>query len=176
MSLFTAHATRWARGWELHIDGVGVTQSRTLRDAKAMIRDFIALDLGKDISEDDIELTVELGDSLDEAVRQVQVLNQRAAATQAEAAVLARSVVQRLLGKAHLSGADAAVVLGVSPQRISQLASGGRTKRTRKSAKKALPAAREAKRAVVPTPGRRARRSPPATRAASPASTKAARN
>jgi len=76
LSLFTAHATRWARGWELHIDPVGVTQSRTLRDAKAMIRDFIAPDLGKDISEDEIELTVVLGDSLDEAVREVRVLDE----------------------------------------------------------------------------------------------------
>ena len=176
MSLFTAHATRWARGWELHIDGVGVTQSRTLRDAKAMIRDYIALDLGKDISEDDIELTVELGDSLDQAVHKVHVLNERAAATQAEAAELARSVVQRLLGKAHLSGADAAVVLGISPQRISQLASGGGSKRTKKSTKKALPTAAKTKRGVVTAPGGRTRRHTPTTKAASPASTRAAKN
>jgi len=175
MSLFTAHATRWARGWELHIDGVGVTQSRTLRDAKAMIRDYVALDLGKDISEDDIELTVELGDSLDQAVHKVRVLNERAAATQAEAAELARSVVQRLLGKAHLTGTDAAVVLGISPQRISQLASGGGSKRTKKSTKK-VPTAAKTKHGVMPTPGGRTRRSTPATKAASPASTRAAKN
>jgi hypothetical protein len=27
-------ARRWAHGWELHIDGVGVTQSRTLASAE----------------------------------------------------------------------------------------------------------------------------------------------
>lgn len=29
-------AKRWAHGWELHIDDVGVTQSHTLRDAAAI--------------------------------------------------------------------------------------------------------------------------------------------
>ena len=37
-------AKQWARGWELHIVGLGVTQSRSLRDAEGMARDYIALD------------------------------------------------------------------------------------------------------------------------------------
>ena len=37
-------ATRWERGWELDIDGVGVTQSRTLRDAEERVRDYLRLD------------------------------------------------------------------------------------------------------------------------------------
>ena len=32
-------AKRWKHGWELHIDGVGVTQSRTLDTAGQMVRD-----------------------------------------------------------------------------------------------------------------------------------------
>ncbi len=31
MSAYTVHAKPWAHGWELHIEGVGVTQSRNLR-------------------------------------------------------------------------------------------------------------------------------------------------
>lgn len=30
MSTYNEHAKRWKHGWELHIDGVGVTQSRNL--------------------------------------------------------------------------------------------------------------------------------------------------
>lgn len=43
---YTVIAKRWDRGWELHINGVGVTQSRALNDAEAMVRDYIALDTG----------------------------------------------------------------------------------------------------------------------------------
>lgn len=39
---YVVHAYRWEQGWELHIDGVGVTQSRDLEDADRMVRDYIA--------------------------------------------------------------------------------------------------------------------------------------
>jgi hypothetical protein len=44
MKTYKVRAKRWARGWELHIDGLGVTQSHSLRDAEGMARDYIALD------------------------------------------------------------------------------------------------------------------------------------
>jgi hypothetical protein len=44
MKTYTVRAKQWTRGWELHIDGLGVTQSRSLRDAEGMARDYIALD------------------------------------------------------------------------------------------------------------------------------------
>ena len=34
-------ARRWKHGWELHIEGLGVTQSKTLATADAMVRDYI---------------------------------------------------------------------------------------------------------------------------------------
>jgi hypothetical protein len=37
-------AKRWEHGYELHIEGVGVTQSRTVKDAEAMIRDYLHLE------------------------------------------------------------------------------------------------------------------------------------
>ncbi|WP_146252208.1 hypothetical protein [Streptomyces carminius] len=54
-------AKRWKHGWELHIDGIGVTQSRTLLDAETMVRDYLAMLL--DISEDsfDVRITPEIG-------------------------------------------------------------------------------------------------------------------
>lgn len=54
--VYTATAKRWSGGWELHIDGVGVTQSHTIDDAEIMVRDYIALDL--DVPEDSFDVRV----------------------------------------------------------------------------------------------------------------------
>lgn len=42
---YTVEAKRWAHGWELHIQDVGVTQAEKLDDAEATVRDYIALAL-----------------------------------------------------------------------------------------------------------------------------------
>lgn len=46
MAEYEVTARRWEHGWELHIDGVGVTQSRTLTSAQHMARDYLAIALG----------------------------------------------------------------------------------------------------------------------------------
>jgi hypothetical protein len=38
MSTYTVRAKRWKHGWELHTDGIGVTQSRNLDGAERMAR------------------------------------------------------------------------------------------------------------------------------------------
>lgn len=38
---YEVRAKRWEHGWELHIDGLGVTQSRTLAGAEPMVRGYI---------------------------------------------------------------------------------------------------------------------------------------
>jgi hypothetical protein len=43
---YTVKASRWERGWELRIEGVGVTQSRGLADAEKMVRSYLRMDLG----------------------------------------------------------------------------------------------------------------------------------
>jgi hypothetical protein len=43
---YSVRAKRSEHGWELHIDGLGVTQSDDLDDAEMMMRDYISLDLG----------------------------------------------------------------------------------------------------------------------------------
>jgi hypothetical protein len=69
MKTYKVRAERWARGWELHIDGVGVTQSHSLRDAEGMARDYIALDA--DVSPESfvVEILPEVGHGLDEKTR-----------------------------------------------------------------------------------------------------------
>jgi len=120
-------AKRWRHGWELHIEGLGVTQSRNLADAEAMARDYVALDL--DVPEDsfDVRVTPEVGDGIDELIKRTRDEIADAARAQGNAAESSRALVQKLklLG---LSGKDTALVLGVTPQRVSQLAGAGAKK------------------------------------------------
>ena len=117
---YKVRARRWARGWELHIDGVGVTQSHSLADAEGMVRDYIALDLGVEPDSFDVTITPEVGDGLDQDVAEVRRKISEAEQAQAQAAERSRALVRRLAAMG-LSGKDTAKVLGVSPQRVSQL-------------------------------------------------------
>ena len=55
-------AVRWERGWELHIEGVGVTQSHGLNDAERMVRDYLRLDFGAEAAERaEVKIVPEVG-------------------------------------------------------------------------------------------------------------------
>jgi len=113
-------AKRWAHGWELHIDGEGVTQSRSLGDAESMVRDYITL--LHDVLADsfDVEITPEVGAGLDDAVRTAREAVASAETARRSAAQASRAIAARLRS-AGLTGRDIAMVLGVSAQRVSQL-------------------------------------------------------
>ena len=111
-------AKRWARGWELHIAGVGVTQSHGLYDAERMVRDYIELDLGS--HNFDVVVTAELDRKVDARIRAARKATADAAEA-VEAAARRSREVARELKEAGLTGRDIAVVLGVSAQRVSQL-------------------------------------------------------
>lgn len=117
---YRVRARRWKRGWELHIDRVGVTQSTSLADAESMVRDYIALDTNVAPDSFDVEITPEVGDGLDKAIFHVRREIAEAARSQSRAAERSRALVQQLAAKG-LSGKDTAHVLGISPQRVSQL-------------------------------------------------------
>ncbi len=113
-------ATRWERGWELDIDGVGVTQSRTLRDAEEMVRDYLRLEGVKGHADAGLHIIVEIeGVDMDE-VRAVKGDQDRVAKEMREVAKSTRDVARKIK-RAGLTGADAARVMGVSEQRFSQL-------------------------------------------------------
>lgn len=61
-------ARKWRLGWELRIEGVGVTQSCGLGDAEAAVRHYVADEFG--VAEDsfDVEIAPEVGDGLDAEV------------------------------------------------------------------------------------------------------------
>lgn len=120
MNTYKVRAKRWDHGWELHVDGVGVTQSHTLRDAERMVRDYISLDSGAEPGSFGVEITPEIGGELGE--RTAAARRAVAEAEQARRCAAARSRdVARQLRHAGLNGRDIATVLGVSPQRVSQL-------------------------------------------------------
>ena len=69
MRTYQVRAKRWEHGWELHIAGVGVTQSRTLWDAEDMARDLISRREDLPDTAFTVMITPEIGGGLDEASR-----------------------------------------------------------------------------------------------------------
>ena len=134
MSTFTVLAKRWEHGWELEIrdaDGneVGVTQSRTIAGAERMVRDYLALDLEADPESFDVEIRPVVDDETSEELAEARRLQHEAERVQRQAAAKARLIARRLQARG-LTGADIAKVLGVSPQRVSQLVNAGLVRRT----------------------------------------------
>jgi hypothetical protein len=116
---YNVTAKRWKHGWELHIDGVGVTQSRTLDTAEQMVRDYIETLTDKDTSGDTVTIVPELG-ALDYEVRTVREQLAAADQQQQEARNSYRALAADLRA-AGLSVSDTAAILGVSRGRVSQL-------------------------------------------------------
>jgi adenosyl cobinamide kinase/adenosyl cobinamide phosphate guanylyltransferase len=124
MTTYEVRARRWKHGWELHISGVGVTQSRSLAEAEATVRDYIETLTGVAASDAQVVVTPEVGDGLDEEARAAR--EAVAAADRDTRAAAARSRrVARDLKKAGLTGRDIAAILKVSAQRVSQLLKSG---------------------------------------------------
>jgi hypothetical protein len=120
MTTYNVTARRWKRGWELHIDGVGVTQCRTLPEAETMVRDYVESLTGKDTSNAVVLVTPEVGGGLDERARAAREAVAAADKATREAAAQSRKAA-RDLRDAGLSGRDIAAILRVSAQRVSQL-------------------------------------------------------
>jgi len=120
MTTYNVTARHWKHGWELHIEGVGVTQSRNLAEAETMVRDYVESLTGTDVGDAVVVISPEVGDGLDEEVRAAR--EAVAAADLATREAAARSCkVARDLRQAGLSGRDIAAILRVSAQRVSQL-------------------------------------------------------
>lgn len=121
MTIYDVTAKRWAHGWELHVEGVGVTQSRTLTSAEDMVRDYIALTLALDDSDSfDVRITPVLDGNLAAEAEAARQAVRDAEHAQRMAAGQSRDIAKRLKA-AGLSGADIAAVLKMSTQRVSQL-------------------------------------------------------
>lgn len=122
MSTYNVTAKRWAQGWELHIEGEGVTQVRTLNHADAQVRNYLATMHDRDFDDAEVHVTPELG-QLTERVVAARENTKAAEKAQRDAAAEARQVA-RALRESGLSVTDTAEVLGVSRGRVSQLVNG----------------------------------------------------
>ena len=123
MTDVTVRARRWERGWELWLDDDHVTQSTTLADAEQEVRDYLDTDQDEvDHSAWTITIVPELG-QLGREVAAARRATENAAAVSMDAARQSREVARRLRDAGY-SVTDAAVIMGVSRGRISQLVNG----------------------------------------------------
>lgn len=119
---YRATAHREGRWWVIEIPAAGaVTQARRVADVQWMARECVALTL--DVSEDDVAIDVEfvLPDDARAEWESSRALAEHARADAAEAARLARNVVARMREQGY-TYAEMASVLGLSAQRVHQLA------------------------------------------------------
>lgn len=117
---YTVTAKRWRGGWELHIDGVGVTQARTLAAADRAVRDYLATLLDVDEVADDITIVPDLDRKTKEQIKLVKQRQRDVERVQREVAAESRRVVHELRGRG-LSVTDVAALLELSRGRVSQL-------------------------------------------------------
>ena len=118
---YNAEAIREGKWWVVTVEGAGTTQAKTLREAKEMATDLIAV--MNDVPESAIEvnLLAILPPHLAKEVQAAKNAQRDVEVRQAKAAQKSRKVAYELVKVAGLSGKDASEVLGLSPQRVSQL-------------------------------------------------------
>ncbi len=122
MKTYHADVTRDGKFWLIRVREIDrSTQALHYKDVAAMASDLIEImeDLRSD--EYDLHLTVQLPSSVKDHQARAEVLREEAQRKQAEAAAESRAAVQELLALG-LSQREAGDVLGVSFQRVSQLA------------------------------------------------------
>ena len=117
---YTATASREGRWWLIEIPGIGATQARRAADAREQARDLISAVKGIPIDVQHVRVEFALNADLMDDVRRAHDARQKLAAEQSRTAELSRKAAKGLIDSG-LTGADTAEVLGVSPQRVSQL-------------------------------------------------------
>lgn len=123
MTSYTARAERDGDWWAIdvpEVDGV-FTQARRLDQIEAMARDVIALMLDVDPASFDLKLDVTFPPAWAEVAAQVVGLRKASADADRELGLALRRAA-RDLKSAGLPVRDVGQVLGVSAQRVSQLA------------------------------------------------------
>jgi predicted RNase H-like HicB family nuclease len=120
---YTARARRSGAWWAIDIPELpGVySQARRLDRVEPMARDAIALFLDVDPATLDIRVETNLPSDLRRDVDALGRLRAESDRLQAESSGAMRQLTHELLGRG-LSVRDAAVILGISHQRVSQLA------------------------------------------------------
>jgi len=118
MRTYAVRVSRRDGGWDAGIEEVGSIRVPRLTGVEAAVRAHLALLAFGDAATAQIRL--DLGPQLEREVRAVRDARQTAEAASRIAAERSRELAARLVGQGLL-GAEVALVLGVSPQRASQL-------------------------------------------------------
>ena len=120
---FDAVATREGKWWIITVPELdAVTQARNVREIDDMAGGLISAIL--DIDEDLIHVSVslELPETVAAVWSEATILHEQAVADERRSSTLRRRAVRELLTSSGLSQKDAARVLGLSAQRVQQLA------------------------------------------------------
>ncbi len=120
MNTYTATAHREGGWWTVEINDVGATQGRSVSEAQHMARALVVDLLEVPVEDVDVAIEFELPGEVRDEVDSAREASARAAAEQETAARRTRRAV-RSLRRRGLSGNDVAHILGISPQRVSQL-------------------------------------------------------
>ncbi|GAB3205412.1 hypothetical protein ACQEU5_01705 [Marinactinospora thermotolerans] len=120
MALYEVHARKWENGWELRVDGVGVTWSPTLADAESRAREYIAGQAELAEEQVHIDLLPRVSDELDRLALEARRALHEADEALRGATAKTRQAVAGLTA-AGLTLVDISHYLGLSPQRITQL-------------------------------------------------------
>jgi DNA-directed RNA polymerase specialized sigma24 family protein len=117
---YNATATREGRWWVVDVPDIGVTQGRSSREAERMAADLVAIMLDIPVEQVSVNVDFRLSDELTNEVYIARQAQKDADKAQRQAADRSRAAIRRILA-AGLSKQDAARVLGISAQRVSQL-------------------------------------------------------
>ena len=120
-SPFHVLARREGRWWVVEIPALDIaTQTRNLKDARAVATEAIGLYLDVDESKVTVDLSIQLPRDVSSTWQKARDLEEESRKTSAEAARLSRAAV-RTLRASGMSQRDTAEALGLSYQRIAQL-------------------------------------------------------
>ena len=120
---FNARATFSDGWWNAQIEEPRkqvITEAKRLDRLEEMARDAVATALNTSKEEVRVDVHVHVDDETDAAVSQARELSAQAAVAMREAGTLNRHVAHQLKSRG-LSARDSARIMGISPQRISQL-------------------------------------------------------
>ncbi|PPF25750.1 MULTISPECIES: antitoxin HicB [unclassified Rathayibacter] len=121
---FEAIVTREGRWWMIAVPALdAVTQARSIKEVQFMATELVAALLNVEPDQVSVNLTYELPATVASTWREAEALRAQAEDAEERAAALRRDAVRALLAETHMSQTEAGVVLGLSKQRVQQLAS-----------------------------------------------------
>jgi hypothetical protein len=120
---YKVRAQRVGQNWELEVPGVpgALSMVRRLEQAQEHAREAIAFVLGVPVDSFEVELEAQLPDDWDNAITEARELKALAERAVVAAASVSRRTAAQLHQGAGLSVRDVGFLMGISPQRVSQL-------------------------------------------------------